>query len=87
MLGLDNASSSEEKQLWQDGQGGGKSPDTRQGGQGSQGQELEKGFRKVMIASSLCNFQRQISREMLLLGLVCMFVETQKFSNCHLSHI
>ena len=51
MLGLDDASSSEEEQLWQDGQGSGKSPDTRQGGQGSQGQELEKGFRKVMIVS------------------------------------
>ena len=68
MLGLDDASSSEEEQLWQDGQGGGKSPDTRQGGQGSQGQELEKGFRKVMIVTSLCNFQRQILGEMLLLG-------------------
>ena len=51
MLGLDDASSSEEEQLWQDGQSGGKSPGTRQGGQGSQGQELEKGFRKVMIVS------------------------------------
>ena len=51
MLGLDDASSSEEEQLWQDGQGGSKSPDTRQGGKGSQGQELEKGFRKVMIVS------------------------------------
>ena len=51
MLGLDNASSSEEKQLWQDGQGGNKSPNTRKGGQGGQGQELEKDFRKVVIVS------------------------------------
>ena len=66
MLGLDDASSSEEEQLWQDGQGGSKSPDTRQGGQGSQGQELEKGFRKVIDCFII--FQRQILREMLLLG-------------------
>ena len=78
MLGLDDASSSEEEQLWQDGQGGSKSPDTRQGGQGSQGQELEKGFRKVMIVSSLHKFsESDIERNVVIwLGLVCMFVET-----------
>ena len=66
MSGLDDASSSEEEQLWQDGQGGSKSPDTRQGGQGSQGQELEKGFIKVIDCFII--FQRQTLREMLLLG-------------------
>ena len=78
MLGLDDASSSEEEQLWQDGQGGNKSPGTRQGGQGSQGQELEKGFRKVMIDSLLCNFsESDIETNVVIwLGLICMFVET-----------
>ena len=68
MLGLDDASSSEEEQLWQDGQSGGKSPGTRQGGQGSQGQELEKDFRKVTIVSSLCNFSEADTEIMLLFG-------------------
>ena len=75
MLGLDDASSSEEEQLWQDWKGGGKSPNTRQGGQGSQGQELEKDFRKVTIVSSLCNFsEADTERNVVIwLALVCLY--------------